>query len=296
MASTSSDIHTIIGPIFAFWKFTGFPAYKLKQNLKFLYFSSANFYLSLVGLILLFVFALYYKSETIDGVIIDDPMSITGSTTLFVQNIGILVLSHRKRTDILRVVEALRYSESLIQKLKKRNVSYTNKVKSGVLKLAVVKYSLTIVVWIVDGMNIPDAKISLAMYYFNWGFHYAFELAILTYFIILKNQYQELNQLLSSQNFRLVDCQTTKDLVTIYSFLKKICDLIRNMSEVFVLMKVVCDTIITSIAVFYVVRVYKVYPENLLLSVVSDTMFFTLTAISNFTLAFVFHGLLKKVI
>ena len=68
------------------------------------------------------------------------------------------------------------------------------------------------------------------------------------------------------------------------------------MSEVFVLMKVVCDTIITSIAVFYVVRVYKVYPENLLLSVVSDTMFFTLTAISNFTLAFVFHGLLKKVI
>ena len=296
MASTSSDIHTIIGPIFTFWKFTGFPAYKLRKDLKFVYTSSANFYLALVGLALLFVFTLCYKSKTIDGVIIDDPMSVTGSTIMFLENIGILVLSHRNRNKIVRVVKALQYSEFLIQKLKKRNVSYTNKVRRGVLKLAVMKYSLTIVVCIVNGMIIPDAKITQATYYFNWGFHYAFELAILTYFIILKNQYEELNQLLSSQNFRLVDCQTTKDLVTIYSFLKKICDLIRNMSEVFVLMKVVCDTIITSIAVFYVVRVYKVYPENLLLSVVSDTMFFTLTAISNFTLAFVFHGLLKKVI
>ncbi|KAJ3640576.1 hypothetical protein Zmor_027132 [Zophobas morio] len=294
MKSTNEDIYNLVAPVFTVWKFAGFPIYNFKKNVgentKFVNSTSGTLYLALLGITLLFTLSLWnIFSEMSDNVIVDDTINLTELIIFFTQNIGILILSHRKRKQIIRVVEALKYSESLIQRLTRRSVSYTIKAKNAVLKLVIVKYSLVVILCTIDSINLPEDKYNLMAYYFSWSFHYLFELVIFMYFIIVKNQYDEINRFLLSHNFKLKDSRTMKNLVSVYSLLREISHLIKCAFQSFLLMKAITDSIITSTAVFYIIRVYQVIPENFVLSTVSNVMFFTLISISNFTLAIVLH-------
>ncbi|KAJ3650362.1 hypothetical protein Zmor_022055 [Zophobas morio] len=233
-------------------------------------------------------------STNSDSAIIDDAMNTTELTMFFLLNVTIVILSNKKRQEISRVIDALKYSEWLIVTLKRQNVSYTNSVKKGVLKLATVKYGVIIILCIVDCVNIPEDRVDLITYYFSWSFHFLFELVIFAYFLILRSQYDELNDFLLRQNFEITDHRTIQNLIGAYSLLRKISKLVKSISEVFILVKAIADTIVTSVAVFYSLRMYSVLPDNLLLSTTSNILYYALTAISNFTLAYVFHDLLEK--
>ncbi|KAJ3650364.1 hypothetical protein Zmor_022057 [Zophobas morio] len=300
MKSTNNDIAQIVQPIFVLWKFTGLPIYKLTSHsngkeTRFVKTDSKTVYPAVLLLsCLYFLCSTNTISEITDSAIVDEFMNFVELTTFFVQNIVILVVCHIKRKQILRVFEQLQFSENCVQKLKKHKSCYIVGVKRTVLKLATMKYSFIVILYVVYSINVPDDRINLIAYFCSWCFHYHFEMLIVTYLLILKNQYREINQFLVYQKFEL-DYLNVKEVISLHQVLRNTCKLIKDTFQGLILVKVIADSIITSTAVFYVLRVYLLLPENFLLSSVSNVVFAILIAVSNFTVAFVFHDLVEQV-
>ena len=298
MKSTNHEIEHVVQPVFALWKFTGLPIYKLAShsNAKKTKFVNTDpktvFPAVLLHSCLFLLCSTNTISEITDSAIVDDLMNLIELATFFVQNVGILIVCHFKRRQILRIFEQLKLSENYVKKLKKS--CCVGGVKKAVLKLAVMKYSFIVVVFAAFSIKVPDDLVNLIAYFCSWGFHYHLELLIVNNLLILKNQYKEVNQFLLNEKLKL-DHAKIKAVISLHRVLRNTCKLIKDTFQSLILIKVITDSIVTSTAVFYVLRVYQLLPESFLLSTVTNLLFFMLMAVSSFTVAFVFHNLVEEV-
>lgn len=295
-----ADICDIILPIFIAWKFTSLPIYKLKGSVgsekrRFICGKSYTSYLG-IGVFLFITWPYLQTCFLNDGSKMHLNMSSVELCIRFFYDIGIILLCHKNKKEIGRIPSELLTNEKLLENLTEAKILYYKSIKITILLISVLKYATLVSAFLMEFFTRPTDQIDTFVYYSTWCFQFHSQLIITLYFIILKKQYEILNNYLDHNKIKYFSNNKIKNIIEMHSCLRRIIRLIKKAFQHYLFMKTLMDLSMTSTGIFYLIQVIlrKGY-NNALVFFVSVSLWFGLSLAEDFTTAIIYETILKQV-
>ncbi|EEZ99393.1 gustatory receptor 165 [Tribolium castaneum] len=292
MWANPQNLSQVVSPIWTAWKYTGLPVYRFDTvNQKFVSVNTRTYFFGLLILSLV-LFLCVQNVFTDDGfVVVNDGINFSQMLILFISNSCTVFLSYRKRKDFSRILSELDLTETRIEKLTKKRISYHADVRKVVLIILATKYGLIATGCLVDCANLVGEEVNMILYYILFSIYFHFEIIIVTYLVVLKRQYREINGYLKSLRVKVLTNYEIREILKVYSVLRQNFTMIKKGFDSIIVVKVIRDIIVTTTGIFFVLETYNVGNTQFLFTTLTNVIWGTTTALTNFLIPVILHDI-----